>query len=396
MKNTGKKRLTLFDTCAVAIGGMIGGGTFAVIGEAVLVQGNATFISFGIAGILALITGASYVRLTLSFDAPGGSFLFVEKFLGTLVAAILRLLLIVGYVFAMSLYTYILGAYICNLIGLDKSMYHYIGAIATALLTLLNLADVHKNATIRDVFVYGRIATIIFIIGTGLFSIKRQMLFPVSEYSLFNMIDAAAMVFISYEGFQFLTYSYKDIGNRNHNFPRAMAVSIGTVILIYMLIALVTAGSLTKQVIANNRETVLVNVAQVALGQTWVKFAVSTIVITIASALFTTIYTTAGLTKPIMNYFSTVNLRERAVLPMVPIILVSACAIIIQIVLTLHQIIVFSSSIFLVIFAVVNLSAYLHLKNRIWQSALPFIGIVGCVSATAVLVFYHLFYHFPD
>lgn len=57
-------KLSLFDACGMAIGGMVGGGIFAVLGEAVMTSGNAAFISLGIGGALALITGLTYGKLT--------------------------------------------------------------------------------------------------------------------------------------------------------------------------------------------------------------------------------------------------------------------------------------------------------------------------------------------
>jgi len=38
--------LSLFDACAMAIGGKVGGGIFAVLGVAVDQAGNAAFVSF--------------------------------------------------------------------------------------------------------------------------------------------------------------------------------------------------------------------------------------------------------------------------------------------------------------------------------------------------------------
>ncbi|MDX1645172.1 MAG: hypothetical protein R3244_12525, partial [Thermoanaerobaculia bacterium] len=75
-------KLSLFDACGMAIGGMVGGGIFAVLGEGVQQAGNAAWVAFAAAGGLAFVTGLSYARLTVSFDEPGGSFTFIEEIAG--------------------------------------------------------------------------------------------------------------------------------------------------------------------------------------------------------------------------------------------------------------------------------------------------------------------------
>ena len=79
-------KLRLVDALGMVIGGMVGGGIFAVLGQAVKQSGNAALLTFGLAGLLALATGMSYARLTTSYDEPGGSVTFVEHLAGPEVA----------------------------------------------------------------------------------------------------------------------------------------------------------------------------------------------------------------------------------------------------------------------------------------------------------------------
>lgn len=68
---------------AVGVGGMVGGGIFAVLGLSVqLAQGGAP-LAFGIAGLIALITTYAYVQLSLTFPSRGGTVTFLNKAFGT-------------------------------------------------------------------------------------------------------------------------------------------------------------------------------------------------------------------------------------------------------------------------------------------------------------------------
>ncbi len=73
------KKIGLKAAMAIGIGGMVGGGIFAVLGLAVSLAKGVTPIAFLMAGILALITSYSYVKLSLAFPDRGGTVKFVNQ-----------------------------------------------------------------------------------------------------------------------------------------------------------------------------------------------------------------------------------------------------------------------------------------------------------------------------
>ena len=56
-------KIGLKDAISIGIGGMVGGGIFAVLGLAVSLAQGGTPVAFLFAGVLALITSYSYVKL---------------------------------------------------------------------------------------------------------------------------------------------------------------------------------------------------------------------------------------------------------------------------------------------------------------------------------------------
>lgn len=66
-----KNKISLKSAICIGIGGMEGGGIFAVLGLAVSIAKGATYISFFVAGLLALIT--SYAKLSMKFPDKGGT-----------------------------------------------------------------------------------------------------------------------------------------------------------------------------------------------------------------------------------------------------------------------------------------------------------------------------------
>ncbi len=105
-------KLSLAEVTAIGIGGMIGGGIFAVLGLAIAQAGHAVPVTLAIGGIIALLTGLSYAHLGLAFHGDGGSFTYIEHAFGRPgLAAVAGWLLVAGYVGTLALYATAFGAY---------------------------------------------------------------------------------------------------------------------------------------------------------------------------------------------------------------------------------------------------------------------------------------------
>ena len=103
------KKIGLLSAVSIGIGGMVGGGIFAVLGLAVQLAAGGTYIAFAIAGVIALLTSYSYAKLTLAFPSQGGTVEFLNQAFGTGVfTGGLNILLWFNYIVMLSLYA-------CNL-----------------------------------------------------------------------------------------------------------------------------------------------------------------------------------------------------------------------------------------------------------------------------------------
>ncbi|MCE5198183.1 MAG: amino acid permease [Armatimonadota bacterium] len=170
--DNGSHKLTLFDACAMSIGGMLGGGIFSVVGESSALIGYSAWICLFLAGLLGLITGISYSELTLKYDEPGGSYTFVLNLAGRRIAGSLTWFLLLGYVFTNALYSYTFGAYAASLLGLGDGARGYLGSAAVLLLAVLNLIGIHEAAHTQNLLVYGKILILIVVIGAGAWTMR--------------------------------------------------------------------------------------------------------------------------------------------------------------------------------------------------------------------------------
>ena len=97
---------------SIGIGGMIGAGIFSILGVAGSIAGSGVFVSFIIAGFIALLCTYSFAKLGAAFPSAGGPVKFLIKGLGNnVLSGGLNILLWTGYIFALSLYSNAFGGY---------------------------------------------------------------------------------------------------------------------------------------------------------------------------------------------------------------------------------------------------------------------------------------------
>ena len=78
-----ESRIGTFSALSIGIGGMVGGGIFAVTGLTVELTRGAAPLAFVVAGVVALLTAFSYWRLSLRYPSEGGTVEFLNIAFGT-------------------------------------------------------------------------------------------------------------------------------------------------------------------------------------------------------------------------------------------------------------------------------------------------------------------------
>src|SRR5660398_207925 len=109
--NDRKDNVSLLGAISIGIGGMVGGGIFAVLGLAVELSGGATPVAFLIAGIVALLTSYSYAKLSGAYPSKGGTVILIDKAFGIdFFTGSANNLLWVGYIVTLAWYANAFGA----------------------------------------------------------------------------------------------------------------------------------------------------------------------------------------------------------------------------------------------------------------------------------------------
>ena len=106
-----ESRIGTLSALSIGIGGMVGGGIFAVTGLTVELTRGAAPVAFVVAGTVALLTAFSYWRLSLRYPSDGGTVEFINVAFGPgMLTGALNILLCLSYVILLAIYAYAFGA----------------------------------------------------------------------------------------------------------------------------------------------------------------------------------------------------------------------------------------------------------------------------------------------
>ncbi len=260
---------------AIGIGGMVGGGIFAVLGLAVSLAKGGTPVAFLMAGILALITSYSYVKLSLAYPDRGGTVKFINQGFGESVfSGGINNLLWLSYIIMLALYASAFGSYAPNLFQLtsDKAIdFHIYSSGIVIFATLINYYSIKVVGIIEDYAVIIKLIILLLFVALGIYGLHNnpninQLSFQHWE-SPFQLLAAGMIIFVAYEGFELIANVSPDIENPEKNIPRAYYFTVVFVILLYIVIAVITVGSLPFKAIANAQDYVLAEAAKPMIGQ---------------------------------------------------------------------------------------------------------------------------------
>ena len=240
-----QRSIGLLGAISIGVGGMVGGGIFAVLGEAVSLAHGATVVAFMIAGVVALFTSYSYAKLSVSYQNSGGTVHFVDMAFGeNLISGSVNLMLWLSYLVTISLYAVAFASYGETFFTQKSSLLHH-ALISTAIIlpALINLVSASFVSKSETFIVVIKVALLVLIIVSGASYVDVDR-FAMSEWeSPFSIVVAGMIIFVAYEGFELIANASMEIKDPQKNLPRAFYGSVIFVILLYVLIAIKCGNS---------------------------------------------------------------------------------------------------------------------------------------------------------
>ncbi|WP_397301190.1 APC family permease [Nonlabens ulvanivorans] len=389
------KQIDLKGAIAIGIGGMVGGGIFAVLGLAISLAKGATPVAFLIAGIIAIFTAYSYSKLSLAYPDTGGTVRFINEGFGKgVISGGLNNLLWISYIIMLALYASAFGSYAPNLITItgDTSIDIHISISAVVIIaTIINYASAKLVSAIESYAVIIKLIILLGFIAVGIYgmnsSVNLEQLDPSNWEGTFQIITGGMVIFVAYEGFELIANAVSDLKDPEKNIPRAYMISVLFVVALYITIAIITVGSLPFDQIKEAKDYVLSEVAKPTLGQAGFTIMTIAALISTFSAINATLYGGARVSYKVaeddeLPHELTFKFWNHPI----GLLIIAVATLLLANLAPLESISTSGSAGFLLLFAVVNYIAFKQHKKLGANKIITLLGTILCVVAFVMLV----------
>ncbi len=389
-----KKAMGLWTATSIGVGAMIGAGIFALMGIAVQIAGKFAYLSFIVAGIIAALTSYSVSRLAVKFPSKGGPVEYLNKAFGKgTFAGGLNIAMWLGYLIVTSLYAKAFGEYGTALLGMEDNSFllPILSSSIVILFVFINFTGASLVGKSELVTVLIKTGVLLLFCAVGLTTVQTEELMVATSFRFSDVVFASGVIFMSYEGFGLVANTAEDLRKPSKNLPIALFLSVGIVMLIYVLATVVVVGNLSLSEIVNAKEYVLAEAARPLLGSLGFEIMAIAALFSTASAINATIYGPVNMVQETskakqLPYFFTKDFFGHQ--SGIALLITGGIVLLITNTLNLESIAEVGSLVFLMIYTAVNMANFKlrhQTKSKIWPVML---GISGTTFAFGALFYY--------
>ena len=372
------RRLGLFDTTMIVMGGIIGSGIFInpyVVAQQVpstaLILAAWTF-----GGLIALAGAFIYAELSSRSSSSGGQYVYLRDAFHPALAFVYGwALLVVTQTGGMAAVAVTFAKYVCALGNIEASdnVAAILATVALAALTLINCFGVRAGSTTQNIFMILKLVAIVALIGLG-FSVRAPLALttsaslPAGGWQLLTAFGAALIpVQFAYGGWQTSCFVAGEVRDAKRNLPRGILLGVLGVIAVYLAVNFVCVRALGPEGLAQTH-TPASAVMQLALGNNGARMIAIGIAVSTVGFLSQSMLTAPRVYFAMAEdglFFSSLAKLNRARVPAFAIALQGACAIAITLSGRYEQILNYVISVDVIFFALTAATVFVFRRRKI-------------------------------
>ncbi len=415
--------LGLFDATMIGVGAMIGAGIFVLTGIAAGEAGPASLLAFALNGAVTLLTAFAYAELASAIPRAGGGYSFVRLAFPGAIGFTAGWMLWFAYIIACSLYALGFAGYFWELFlkyapAVAGGAFAIVGEHGAILLITLLVGIAFVRLNVRGAEVTGQaenVLTISKLVILGVFvfyGLKRVAGVPEQAAENFTpffplggsgVLVAMGLTFIAFQGYDLIATVAEEIKEPEKNIPRATFIALAVTVTMYLLILFVSLGAVDAgdqaswQFLGRYKETAIVRAAEDFMPAFGVAIIVIGGLLSTMSALNATIMAgsrvafSMGRDNWLPKSMARIDPKRRT--PRVAIVATGVLLIGMAVTLPIEVVGSAASLIFLLTFALVNLSVIVlrrkapELERRYRVPFYPVVPILGFVLNVFLAVY---------
>jgi APA family basic amino acid/polyamine antiporter len=382
-----KRSIGLWSAVAINVGAIIGGGIFVVTGIVAGYAGSALVISMIIAGFIAFITALNFAKLTAWQPVEGGVYEYGRQLVSPYAGFLAGWMWLVANTFtgaAVSLgFAYYLSEAFPNLPT------SWVAASLCLVFTALNLVGARESTRVNNVLVAIKLAVLVFFVVFGVLHVNVGNFSPFVPFSS-GVLYGSFFIFFAYGGFARVSVIAEEVKDAKQNVPRALLLSLGISMVVYILVGLVAVGLLGSVGLAGSSSplTTAIEVTRSSLAVQIV--AVGGLVAT-ASVLLTAILGVSRMAYSMArrNDLPTAlaRLHSRFLTPYYTIVISGVLMAALVLFLDLTHVVAISTFALVFNYSITNIAAYkLKNGNKLVNKVFPLLGLATCILLLAFIL----------
>ncbi|MBE9538582.1 MAG: APC family permease [Proteobacteria bacterium] len=393
------KVLGLPELIAIALGGMVGGGIFTVLGISVSMVGVFTPVAIILGGIIATLAAYSYIKLGVYYKDEGASYSFFKKTFphSPFAASLIAWWVIFGYISTLALYAYTFASYAISSFPFAdiEWLRKLVAGLVISGFALVNVWSVKGMGKIEDLMVYTKLF-ILAVISVVLISNSEttlpSLLLEDSGTSVMSIFIVASITFVAYEGFQLVINAVNEMESPDKNIPRAIYSALFLAVLIYTLISLGAILAIPFEEITKNKEYALASGTEAVMGHWGVSLIILGALLATSSAISGTLFGASRQVAVIAKdgYFPRILARKKRGIPVFAILAMSALAFLLVLAGGLEVILEFGSMTFLLVSLLMSYANFKIRKKTNSSLTITVLSLIGLLLGAILISYYEL------
>ena len=381
------KTLTVRQAAFIGVGAMVGAGIFSLLGAAGEVAGAAVWLSFLIAGAIALLQGYSFAKFGARYPSAAGLLEYVVRGLGNgHLTGMIAWLILAANAIVTGMVAVSFGSYASAAFADGSTTWIKVFAVLLVLaMTLLNIVGSQAVARTQTVIVYVVLTILTLFAVTTLANLHVDLLAFSGYPPLRDIVSSVALTFFAFLGFGVVTFTANDLADPSRQLPRAIFLALGIATVIYVAVALGVFGTLTVDEVISSGGTALAVAAEPVLGRVGYWLMSVTALFSTAGATNAGLYPAAGLCEQMaaIGQFPPVLGRRFGGRAPAGLLITAVVAIILATGFDLSSIASLGSAIALLVFTLITAA---HFRVRSETGASTLVLTVAITSTVVVLL----------
>ena len=254
----------LFQLTMYGVGLILGAGIYVLIGEAAGFAGNALWIAFALASVVALFAGFSYAELSSIFPKAAAEYIFIKNaFKNNFFAFLIGWLTAITSIITAATVALGFGGYFVEFVDVPIIVS---AIILLIVLSIVNFIGIRESAWTNTIFTIIEASGLILIIIIGFtFSGSEPVNYTESPTGFTGIVIAFVLVFFAFIGFEDMANIAEEVKKPKKTLPRAIILSVVIAGIIYVLVSLAVVRVVSWEELATSSAPIAL-VAERGLG----------------------------------------------------------------------------------------------------------------------------------